>query len=146
MSGSQPTSELMGRLWKLAGGLRNLSRDEFRQFAAWLGHVLKARLPEPVREKVDRIIGEVNPWEVRNVTLRQFPGPPFAIVKPGSWGLFGYFGRYRVERLGWIRVCATSWGNGMVVLVTGRELYFLSPVEPQRFFDALRVRLCGTAA
>ncbi|MBF7082125.1 hypothetical protein IT084_03930 [Desulfallas sp. Bu1-1] len=26
--------ELMGRLWKLAGGLRNLSRDEFRQFAA----------------------------------------------------------------------------------------------------------------
>ncbi|MGC7847684.1 PH domain-containing protein [Desulforudis sp. 1088] len=44
---------------------------------------------------------------------------------------------------GWIRVYATSWKNGMVVLETEREPYFLSPAEPQRFCDALRTRLCG---
>ncbi|HHW44624.1 MAG TPA: transposase [Desulfotomaculum sp.] len=59
--------ELVGRLRKLAGVLKNLSRDEFRRFAAWLGHVLKARLPEPLRDKVDRIIGDVNPWEVEKM-------------------------------------------------------------------------------
>ncbi|MBO8129871.1 MAG: Rpn family recombination-promoting nuclease/putative transposase [Peptococcaceae bacterium] len=56
--------ELIGRLRKLADGLKNLSRDEFRQFVIWLAHVLKARLPEPLQEKVDKIIDEVNPWEV----------------------------------------------------------------------------------
>ncbi|SHJ51114.1 hypothetical protein [Desulfofundulus thermosubterraneus] len=56
--------ELVRRLRKLAGVLKNLGRDEFRQFAAWLSHVFKARLPEPLREKVDRIVSEVNPWEV----------------------------------------------------------------------------------
>jgi len=56
--------ELIGRLRRLADGLKNLSRDEFRQFVIWLAHVLKARLPEPLQEKVDRIIDEVNPWEV----------------------------------------------------------------------------------
>lgn len=59
--------ELIRRLRKLAGGLKNLGGDEFRQFATWLSHVFKARLPEPVREKVDRIIGEVNPWEVEKM-------------------------------------------------------------------------------
>ena len=59
--------ELVGRLRKLAGVLKDLSRDEFRRFAAWLGHVLKARLPEPLRDKVDRIIGEVDPWEVEKM-------------------------------------------------------------------------------
>ncbi|MBC7324041.1 MAG: Rpn family recombination-promoting nuclease/putative transposase, partial [Moorella sp. (in: Bacteria)] len=59
--------ELMGRLRKLADGLKNLSRDEFRQFAVWLSHVLKSRLPGPFQEKVDRIIGEVNPWEVEKM-------------------------------------------------------------------------------
>jgi len=59
--------ELMGRLRKLADGLKNLSRDEFRQFAGWLSHVLKSRLPEPLQEKVDRIIGEVNPGEVEKM-------------------------------------------------------------------------------
>ncbi|MFZ5901669.1 MAG: PH domain-containing protein [Bacillota bacterium] len=80
---------------------------------------------------------------VRNVALRRFPGPPFAIVRLGSyppWGLFGYFGRFKVERLGWIRVYATSWKNEMVVLETEREPYFLSPAEPQRFYEALRAR------
>ncbi|MQL53724.1 transposase [Desulfofundulus thermobenzoicus] len=59
--------ELVGRLRKLAGSLKNLSRDEFRRFGAWLGHVLKARLPDSLRDKVDRIIGEVNPWEVEKM-------------------------------------------------------------------------------
>jgi hypothetical protein len=57
----------MGRLRKLADGLKNLSRDEFRQFAVWLSHVLKSRLPGPLQEKVDRIIGGVNPWEVEKM-------------------------------------------------------------------------------
>lgn len=56
--------ELIRRLRKPAGGLKNLSRDEFRQFIIWLAHVLKARLPEPLQEKVDKIIDEVNPWEM----------------------------------------------------------------------------------
>jgi len=86
---------------------------------------------------------------VRNVALQRFPSPPFAIVRLGSyppWGFFGYFGRFKVEHLGWIRVYAMSWENGMVVLETDRGPYFLSPAEPQRFYDALRARLCGTAA
>jgi len=85
---------------------------------------------------------------VRRVALRQFPGPP-NIVWLGSYplrGFFGYFGRFRVERLGWIRVYATSWDGEMVVLETDREPYFLSPAEPQKFCEVLRVRLCGTAA
>jgi hypothetical protein len=85
---------------------------------------------------------------VRNLALRRFPGPPFAIVRLGSyppWGFFGYFGRFKVERLGWIRVYATSWKNEMVVLETDREPYFLSPAEPQRFYEALRARLDGSA-
>ena len=85
---------------------------------------------------------------VRNVALWRFPGPPLAIVRLGSyppWGFFGYFGRFKVERLGWIRVYATSWKNEMVVLETDRESYFLSPAEPQRFYAALRARLDGTA-
>lgn len=61
------TEELVRRLRKLAGVLKNLSRDQFRQFAAWLAHVLKARLPEPLQDKVDRIVSEVNPWEVENM-------------------------------------------------------------------------------
>jgi len=86
--------------------------------------------------------------QVRNLALRRFSGPPFAIVRLGSyppWGFFGYFGRFKVERLGWIRVYATSWKNEMVVLETDREPYFLSPVEPQRFYEVLLARLCGTA-
>jgi hypothetical protein len=85
--------------------------------------------------------------QVKNVALRRFPGPPFAVVRLGSyppWGFFGYFGRFKVERLGWIRVYATSWENEMVVLETEREPYFLSPAEPQRFYEALRARLDGT--
>jgi hypothetical protein len=87
--------------------------------------------------------------QVKNVATQRFAGPPFAIVRFGSyppWGLFGYFGRFKVERLGWIRVYATSWKNEMVVLETDREPYFLSPAEPQRFCGALRTRLNGTAA
>lgn len=85
---------------------------------------------------------------VKSVALRRFPGPPFAVVRLGSyppWGLFGYYGRFKVERLGWIRVYATSWENEMMVLETDREPYFLSPAEPQRFYAALRARLDGTA-
>ncbi|MBE3584917.1 MAG: hypothetical protein IMW94_01845 [Thermoanaerobacter sp.] len=87
--------------------------------------------------------------QVKNVTTQRFTGPPFAIVRFGSyppWGLFGYFGRFRVERPGWIRVYATSWDGEMVVLETDREPYFLSPAEPQKFCEVLRARLCGTVA
>lgn len=86
--------------------------------------------------------------QVKNVALRRFPGPPIAIVRLGSyppWGFFGYFGRFKVERLGWTRVYATSWENEMVVLETEREPFFLSPAEPQRFCEALRARLDGAA-
>lgn|GEM_PF-4810176 len=86
--------------------------------------------------------------QVKNVALRRFSGPAFAIFV-GSYPLrvfFGYFGRFKVERLRWISVHATSWENGMVVLETDREPYFLSPAEPQGFYDALRARLYGTAA
>lgn len=39
--------------------------------------------------------------QVRNVALRRFSGPPFAIVRLGSyppWRFFGYCGRFKVER------------------------------------------------
>jgi hypothetical protein len=81
--------------------------------------------------------------QVKNVATQRFAGPPFAIVRLGSyppWGFFGYFGRFKVERLGWIRVYATSWKNEMVVLETDREPYFLSPADPQRFYAALQAR------
>jgi len=98
-----------------------------------------------------RLVGPVYvPYaQVRNVALRRFPGPPFATVRLGSyppWGFSGYFGRFKVEHLGWIRVYATSWENEMVVLETEWEPYFLFPAEPQRFYAALRARLGGTAA
>jgi len=38
-----------------------------KQFAAWLSHVFKARLPGPLRDKVDGIVSEVNPWEVEKM-------------------------------------------------------------------------------
>ena len=59
--------EIVERLRKLAGVLKRMSRDEFRQFAAWLAHVFKARLPKSLRDKVEGIIGEVNPWEVEKM-------------------------------------------------------------------------------
>lgn len=61
------SEELVKRLWRLAGVIRNLSQEEFQKFAAWLSHVLQARLPEPLREKVNGIMREVNPWEVEKM-------------------------------------------------------------------------------
>ena len=64
--------------------------------------------------------------QIRNVALRRFPGPPFAVVRLGSyppWGFFGYFGRFKVENLGWIRVYAASWENEMVVLGGNRTFF-----------------------
>ncbi|KJR99397.1 MAG: transposase, partial [Peptococcaceae bacterium BRH_c4a] len=61
--------ELIKRLQKLADGLKNLSRDEFRQFIIWLANVLKAKLPETLREEVSRIINETNPWEVETMIM-----------------------------------------------------------------------------
>lgn len=54
--------ELIGRLHRLANGIKNLSRDEFRRFVICLAHMLKARLPEPLQETDDGIIDEVNPF------------------------------------------------------------------------------------
>jgi len=67
---------------------------------------------------------------------------PVNFVWLGSYpllGFFGYFGRYRVERLGWIRVYATSWKkerDGGAENGPGAVLPF--PAEPQRFYEALR--------
>lgn len=70
-------------------------------------------------------------------------------VKPGirlwaSGGLFGWFGLFTLKDGGTAKVYATRWDR-MVQVKTSREIYLLSPAEPQRFYEALRARLCGTA-
>ncbi|MBE3572990.1 MAG: Rpn family recombination-promoting nuclease/putative transposase [Moorella humiferrea] len=59
--------ELVGRLQKLAGVLRRLTPDEFRHITSWLKNVVKPRMPEGFREKVDRILDASNPWEVERM-------------------------------------------------------------------------------
>ncbi|WP_338834358.1 Recombination-promoting nuclease RpnD [Moorella humiferrea] len=59
--------ELVGRLQKLAGILKRLTPDEFRHITSWLKNVVKTRIPEDFREKVDRILDASNPWEVERM-------------------------------------------------------------------------------
>ncbi|WP_338824846.1 hypothetical protein MHOCP_04140 [Moorella humiferrea] len=59
--------ELAGRLQKLSGILRRLTPDEFRHITSWLKNVVKPRIPEDFREKVDRILDASNPWEVERM-------------------------------------------------------------------------------
>ncbi|MGI9862770.1 Rpn family recombination-promoting nuclease/putative transposase [Moorella naiadis] len=59
--------ELVGRLQKLAGVLRRLTPDEFRHITSWLKNVVKPRMPEGFKEKVDRILDASNPWEVERM-------------------------------------------------------------------------------
>ncbi len=72
-----------------------------------------------------------------------------ARVRPGirlwaSGGLFGWFGLFTLRDGGTAKVYATRWDR-MVRIKTRREIYLLSPAEPQRFYEALRARLDGTA-
>ncbi|KYH33254.1 hypothetical protein [Neomoorella mulderi] len=59
--------DLVGRLQRLAGVLKRLTPDEFRHFTTWLKNVVKPRMPENFREKVDRILDASNPWEVERM-------------------------------------------------------------------------------
>ncbi|MGI9863056.1 Rpn family recombination-promoting nuclease/putative transposase [Moorella naiadis] len=59
--------DLAIRLQKLAGVLKHLTHDEFRHFTTWLKNVVKPRMPEDFREKVDRILDASNPWEVERM-------------------------------------------------------------------------------
>ncbi|OIQ53868.1 Rpn family recombination-promoting nuclease/putative transposase [Neomoorella thermoacetica] len=54
-------------LQKLAGVLRRLTPDEFRHITSWLKNVVKPRMPEGFKEKVDRILDASNPWEVERM-------------------------------------------------------------------------------
>lgn len=82
---------------------------------------------------------------IGNVYLKQFSSQPRAFfwVLP-SHGIWVYFGRIKVAGLGWIRCYATSWEGQMVVLETDRGPYYLSPTEPEKFYEALRFRLPRT--
>ncbi|MDN5362439.1 MAG: hypothetical protein PWP70_1486 [Moorella sp. (in: firmicutes)] len=59
--------DLVGRLQKLVRVLRRLTPDEFRHITSWLKNVVKPRMPEGFKEKVDRILDVSNPWEVEQM-------------------------------------------------------------------------------
>ena len=59
--------DLAGRLKRLIGVLKRLTPDEFRHIATWLKNVIKPRMPEEFKEKIDRILDANNPWEVEQM-------------------------------------------------------------------------------
>jgi hypothetical protein len=61
----------------------------------------------------------------------------------GTGGYFGYYGRFRNERLGAYRLYATR-GDGYVLVRAGRP-YILTPDAPERFVEALNRGRRGAA-
>jgi hypothetical protein len=62
-------------------------------------------------------------------------------VRPGirlwaSGGLFGWFGLFTLKDGGTAKVYATRWDR-MVRIKTSREIYLLSPAEPEAFVEAV---------
>ncbi|HHW41793.1 MAG TPA: hypothetical protein GXX19_11740 [Syntrophomonadaceae bacterium] len=63
-------------------------------------------------------------------------------VRPGirlwaSGGLFGWFGLFTLKDGGTAKVYATRWER-MVRIKTRREIYLLSPAEPEAFTEAVQ--------
>ena len=59
--------ELIGRLRDLAGVLKGMTPEQFRQVTVWLRNVIKRKLPEPLQKDVDRVLEETDPREVEKV-------------------------------------------------------------------------------
>jgi hypothetical protein len=74
------------------------------------------------------------------------PLPPeavaFALRVGGNGGMFGYYGQFWNRRLGSFRMYATR-RSGLVRVGTGREVFVLSPGDPEAFVDALLARAPG---
>ena len=56
--------ELIRRLKKLAGVLKKLTPEEFRQIVTWLINVIKPKLPSYVQKELDDVLCENSPLEV----------------------------------------------------------------------------------
>ncbi|MDQ0285392.1 hypothetical protein J2Z49_000493 [Desulfofundulus luciae] len=59
--------ELVVRLRKLAGVLKGMTPEQFRQVTVWLKNVIKRKLPVHLREEVERVLEENDPREVEKM-------------------------------------------------------------------------------
>jgi hypothetical protein len=86
---------------------------------------------------IERFIGpiEIPLASIRAVELLPTDRLDGSFRTLGSGGYFGYYGRFRNERLGAYRLYATR-GDGYV-LVRADKPYVLTPDSPERFVEAL---------
>lgn len=54
----------MNRIRELADVLKGMTPEQFRQVTVWLRNAVKSKLPETLREEMDRVLEETKPWEV----------------------------------------------------------------------------------
>lgn len=97
------------------------------------------------RLTIERFIG---PIEIPLESIREVEALPAdrldgSLRTLGSGGYFGYYGRFRNDRLGAYRLYATR-GDGYV-LVRAAWPYVLTPDSPERFVEALRRGKPGAA-
>jgi hypothetical protein len=53
----------VARLRKLAGVLKDMDPEQFRQVTIWLKNVIKRKLPGQLQKEVDRVLKETEPQE-----------------------------------------------------------------------------------
>ncbi|OPX93182.1 MAG: hypothetical protein A4E53_00292 [Pelotomaculum sp. PtaB.Bin104] len=56
--------ELINRIRELADVLKGMTPEQFRQVTVWLRNAVKSKLPQTLREEMDRVLEETEPWEV----------------------------------------------------------------------------------
>jgi len=59
--------ELVARLRKLAGVLKEMDPDQFRQVIVWLRNVIKRKLSGTLQKEVDHVLYETDPREVEKM-------------------------------------------------------------------------------
>lgn len=59
--------ELVERLKKLAGVMKEMDPEQFRQVIIWLRNVIKRKLPEPLQNEIDRVLDETALPEVEKM-------------------------------------------------------------------------------
>lgn len=60
-------SELVDRLKKLAGVMKEMDPEQFRQIIVWLRNVIKRKLPKPLQNEIDRVLDETELLEVEKM-------------------------------------------------------------------------------
>lgn len=59
--------ELVKRIKALAGMLKKMEPEQFRQVIVWLKNVIKRKLPKPLREEIDRVLEQTESREVEKM-------------------------------------------------------------------------------